>query len=112
MKTCSHRLDLYALNIITLFALSICCLLYSCKGASSNEANSTSDSLQKKIKVPPAAIDTPTPSPEEKTKEILNKQFNNNKPLERAAEDIPLSKDGKVKVAVKPRKRNDTIPNK
>ena len=98
MKPRKHGFELYALNIITLFALSICCLLYSCKGASSNEATSTIDSLKKEIEVPPAAIDTPTPSPEEKTQEILNKQFNNNKPLERAAEDIPLSKDGRVKV--------------
>ena len=63
---------------MALFAICICFLLYSCKGASSDEANSTSDSLQKKIKVPPAAIDTPTPSPEQKTQEILNKQNNNN----------------------------------
>ncbi len=101
MKPRKHRFELYALNIITLFAFSICCLLYSCKGSPSDEATSTIDSLKKEIEVPPAAIDTPTPSPEEKTQEILNKQFNNNKALERAAEDIPLSKDGKVKVAVK-----------
>ena len=100
MKASRHRFDLNVLNIIALFAFSICFLLYSCLGASSDDSTSAIDSLKKEIEVPPAAIDTPTPSPEEKTQEILNKQFNNNKPLERAAEDIPLSKDGKVKAAV------------
>jgi hypothetical protein len=105
MKASTHRFDLNALNIIALFVFSICFLLYSCNGAPSNEATSALDSLKKEIKVPSAAIDTPTPSPEEKTQEILNKQFNNNKGLERAAEDIPLSKDGKVKVERKSLKR-------
>jgi hypothetical protein len=98
MKPGTQRFELNALNIIALFTFSICCLLYSCEGASSNQGASTIDSLQRGIKVPPAAIDTPTPLPEEKTQEILNKQFNNNKGLERAAEDIPLSKEGRVKV--------------
>jgi hypothetical protein len=100
MKPGRHRFDLNVLNIIALFAFSIFCLLYSCKGAASDEATSAIDSLKKRIEVQPASVDSPTPSPEQKTQEILNKQNNNNKPLERAVEDIPLSKDGKVKAAV------------
>ena len=78
MKASTDRFDLNALNIIALFAFNICCLLYSCMGAPSDEATSAIDSLKKEIEVPPAAIDTPTPSPEQKTQEILNKQNNNN----------------------------------
>jgi hypothetical protein len=105
MKASIHRFDLNALNIIALFAFSICFLIYSCKGAPSDEATSAIDSLKKEIEVQPASVDSPTPSPEEKTQEILNKQFNNNKPLERSTEGIPLSKDGKVKVERKSLKR-------
>ena len=105
MKASIHRLDLNALSIIALFVFSICFLLYSCKGAPSDEATSAIDSLKKEIEVSPAAVDTPTPSPEQKTQEILDKQNNNNKPIERAADEIPLSKDGKVKVERKSLKR-------
>lgn len=112
MKISSHRLNLNALNIMALFAICICFLLYSCKGTSTDESSAALDSLKKRIKMPPAAVDTPIPSPEEKTQGILNKQFNNNKPLERAAEGIPLSKDGKVKVAVEKETTKDSTLDK
>lgn len=112
MKPGRHRVDLNALHIIAPFAFSICCLLYSCNAKSSDDATSAIDSLKKEIEVPPAVVDTPTPSPEQKAQEFLNKQFNNNKSLERVAEDIPLSKDGKVKVAVERETTKDSTLDK
>jgi hypothetical protein len=61
----------------------------------------STDSVIREKKIPLNSEDSSTFRHSNSAQEIWDKQFNNNKALERAAEDIPLSPDGKIKSAVK-----------
>jgi hypothetical protein len=65
------------------------------------------DSVIKEKKAPLISEDSKTFRHSNSAQEIWDKQFNNNKPIEQASEDITLFPDGKIKSAIKSRLKNN-----
>jgi hypothetical protein len=65
------------------------------------------DSVIKEKKAPLISEDSTTFRHSNSAQELWDKQFNNNKPIEQASEDITLSPDGKIKSAIKSRLKNN-----